>query len=156
MMDWLNSRPRREQIYLLSLAIALVLWLVLQLAILPAADARQQMEVNNAAVAASLARVDAKVARLAALRAEGNSRRRSSLTASVSRVSEEAGLPVRRLSPNSRGEVQVRFEGVDYDALARWLHRVEGAEGLVIIDASIVQSGQAGGVNASFRLTESG
>lgn len=156
MMAWLNGRTRREQIYLLVMGLALGLWLIFQLALAPLADARRQLEANNTAVAATLARVDVKVARLIALRAEGSTNRRSNLTAAISRASELEGLAVRRLAPNSRGEVQVRFESVNYDALVRWLHRIEVVEGLVVIDASIVQSGQAGGVNATLRITDPG
>jgi type II secretory pathway component PulM len=61
---------------------------------------------------------------------------------------------VRRLQPNSRGEVQVRFESVDYDNLVRWLHRIEVVEGLVVVDASIAQAGRSGGVNATLRIAE--
>jgi len=74
------------------------------------------------------------------------------LVSAVSRSSELAGLPVRRLQPNSRGEVQVRYEGVNYDDLARWLHQIELVEGLLVVEASITQAGRSGGVSASVRV----
>jgi len=103
-----------------------------------------------------LARVDAKVNQLLNLRQSEGSRQGGSLSATITRSSELAGLSVRRLQPNSRGEVQVRFESVDYDALVRYLHTIEVTEGLAILEASITQGGRAGGVNATLRLAQPG
>lgn len=152
MKTWFESLSRREQLYLLALAFALSLWLLYQLALAPAAAAREQMANNNRAAAELLARVDAKVTQLLTLRQQGEAASNSNLTAAITRSSELAGLPVSRLQPNSRGEVQVRYESVDYDTLVRWLHRIEVVEGLVVVDASIAQAGRSGGVNATLRI----
>ncbi len=156
MKTWFNTLTRREQLYLLIMAMAVSLWLVYQLALAPAAAQREQMAINNRAAAELLARVDAKVTQLLTLRAQSEQGGDTSLTSAISRSSELAGLPVRRLQPNSRGEVQVRFESVDYDALVRWLHRIEVVEGLVVMDASISQAGRSGGVNATLRIAKAG
>jgi Type II secretory pathway, component PulM len=50
----------------------------------------------------------------------------------------------------------VRFESVEYDALVRWIYRIEVVDGLVIVDASISQAGRSGGVNATLRLAKAG
>jgi len=154
MKNWFLELTRREQLYLLVLAAVLVLWVVFQLLLAPAAAQRDQMMDNNRNAAALLARVDVKVSQLIALRSEAGSKAVGSLSATITRSTELAELSVRRLQPNSRGEVQVRFESVDYDALVTWLHRIETVEGLVIIDASIAQAGRSGGVNATVRLAE--
>jgi len=60
---------------------------------------------------------------------------------------------VKRLQPNSRGEVQIRFEGADFDALLRFLEQVEGVSGLTVLDASISSAGDRGGVNATLRIS---
>lgn len=153
MKHWLRSLTLREQRYVMALTLVLAVWSVYRVVLVPLADQREQMQDNNRAAAQLLSRVDAKVTRLMALRAEGESGARDNLAARLSRSTELAGLPVRRLQPNSRGEVQLRFEGVDYDTLIRWLHRAETAEGLVVIDASIGQAGRNGGVNATLTLT---
>jgi len=153
MKQWLKSLTLREQRYVVVMAMLLVVWSVYRLVLIPLAEQRQQMQDNNRNAAQLLARVDAKVTRLMTLRADGESGVRDNLAARLSRSTELAGLPVRRLQPNSRGEVQLRFEAVDYDALVRWLHGAETAEGLVVIDASIGQAGRSGGVNATLTLT---
>ena len=156
MLTWFNSRTRREQVYLFIMGVAISFWLLLQLVVLPAAQAKEAMALNNQAAAELLMRVDSKATRLIRLRSEQGQSSRSSLTGAISRASEQEGLPVRRLQPNSRGEVQVRFESVDYDNLVRWLYRLETGEGLLIIDASIVQAGRSGGVNATLRVADPG
>ncbi|MEE4203559.1 MAG: type II secretion system protein GspM [Halieaceae bacterium] len=152
MKQWFYSLPRRDQVALALLVLALGLWLIFKMALGPAASARHQMAENNRNAAALLARVDAKVTELQALRSAGDSSGGGNITALVSRSSEAAGLAISRLQPNSRGEVQVRFEGVDFDRLMSWLAQVENDQQLIVIDASIAQAGRAGGVNATLRL----
>ena len=154
--DWFNARPRREQLYLLSMILAVGVWVVVQVIILPASAARQQMAINNQRASEVLTRVDAKATRLVALRSAAQSSDRSSLTAAISRISKLEGLVVRRLQPNSRGEVQVRLEAINYDALVKWLYRLEVTEGLLVIDVAIVRSSGAGGVNATIRVADPG
>ena len=155
-MNWFYSRTRREQLYLLLMGGVISLWLILQLAILPANRASRAMADNNIAATEVLGRVDQKAVRLIQLRSEQAQGSRGSLTAAISRASELEELPVRRLQPNSRGEVQVRFESVDYDNLVRWLYRLESVEGLLVLDAAITQAGRSGGVNATVRVADPG
>ncbi len=156
MKAWFYGLTPREQLYLLVMGAAVTLWLLYQLALAPVSAGRAQMTLNNQAASELLARVDAKAAQLVQLRAAGNGGTNSNLTTAITRTTELAGLPVRRVQPNSRGEVQVRFESVDFDALVRWLHRVEVSEGLIIVDASISQAGRSGGVNATLRVARAG
>lgn len=152
MKDLVTKMTRREQIYILMMVAAIGLWLLFTLALMPASSAREAMRASNESAVDLLARVDSKAAELIRLRQDGKSQDNSSLISAISRSSELAGLPVRRLQPNSRGEVQVRYEGVDYDGLARWLYQIELVEGLVVVEASITQAGRGGGVNASIRI----
>jgi type II secretory pathway component PulM len=109
---------------------------------------------NNKAATAQLARVEAKVSQLVDLRANGESGQNQNLSSTLSAAAQNAGLIVKRLQPNSRGEVQVRFESVEFDALLQWLQTIEGNEGLRIIDASVSDAGRSGGVNATLRVRE--
>ena len=112
------------------------------------------MMANNKAATAQLARVEAKVSQLVDLRANGESGQNQNLSSTLSAAAQNAGLTVKRLQPNSRGEVQVRFESVEFDALLQWLQTIEGNEGLRIIDASVSDAGRSGGVNATLRVRE--
>jgi type II secretory pathway component PulM len=139
---------------LITLAAAVVIYGVVAFALVPASEARSQMVANNKAATAQLARVEAKVSQLVDLRANGESGQNQNLSSTLSAAAQNAGLTVKRLQPNSRGEVQVRFESVEFDALLQWLQTIEGNEGLRIIDASVSDAGRSGGVNATLRVRE--
>lgn len=64
----------------------------------------------------------------------------------------EYALQPSRIQPNAKGEMQIRFEDARLADLLRWLHRIEVVDGLLIVDASIVQGERGGIVNANIRL----
>jgi type II secretory pathway component PulM len=154
MREWFNAQTPRDQIALITLAAAVVIYGVVAFALVPASEARSQMVANNKAATAQLDRVEAKVSQLVDLRANGESGQNQNLSSTLSAAAQNAGLTVKRLQPNSRGEVQVRFESVEFDALLQWLQTIEGNEGLRIIDASVSDAGRSGGVNATLRVRE--
>jgi hypothetical protein len=61
-----------------------------------------------------------------------------------------------RMQPNARGDVQVRFEDVDFAAVLRWLHQLEYTENVQIREVSINQGDRSGTVNASVRIGQDG
>ncbi|MFV0278614.1 MAG: type II secretion system protein GspM [Parahaliea sp.] len=153
MMRWLERFSAREQVSLLVLAIALVLYLIYMLLWQPLQSRREQMFERNTATAVSLQRVDAMVSEILALR-EGDRARpsRRNLTSVVNQTTAAAGLAVSRLQPNSRGEIQVRFEGADFSALVGWLHEIEYGQSLLVREVSMTQTGSAGRVDATVLL----
>lgn len=154
MRDWFNAQTQRDQLAIMALAAAVVLYGLLSFALIPASEARSQMAANNTAAIAQLSRVEAKVSQLLDLRENNESGQSQNLSSTLSAAAQNAGLTVKRLQPNSRGEVQVRFESVEFDALLQWLQTVEGNEGLRIVDASVSDAGRSGGVNATLRVRE--
>ena len=151
MRAWYESLSTRDQLVLLALAGALGLWLFVQVVFVELDGRRARLTEGNLELADKLSRVDLKVEHLAALRAGGGGRQ-VNLTRTLNQASEANGLAVKRLQPNSRGEVQIRFEGVDFDGVLRCLEQVEGAAGLTVLDASISSAGRSGGVNATLRI----
>lgn len=154
MREWFNAQTQRDQLALMILTAALVLYGLVAFVLLPVNDARNQMLANNEAAIAQLARVEAKVSQLLELRANSEAGQNQNLSSTLSAAAQNAGLVVKRLQPNSRGEVQVRFESVEFDALLQWLQTIEGNEGLRIVDASLSDAGRSGGVNATLRVRE--
>lgn len=153
MRQWFERFNTREQLSLLALAVALSLYLLYMLAWHPLQQAREELRSRNAATAVSLQRVDAMVSEVMALRDSGEvDRGRPNITSVVNSTTGAAGLSVSRLQPNSRGEIQVRFEGVEFSRLMGWLYEVEYGQALLVREVSITQSGTAGRVNASIRL----
>jgi type II secretory pathway component PulM len=151
MRQWFESLPSRDQIALMALVAALGLWLFVQLIFIELDGRRARLNEGNQALAEKLIRVDLKVEQLAALRVGGGDQK-INLTRTLSQASEANGLAVKRLQPNSRGEVQIRFEGVAFDNLLQFLEQIEGVSGLAVLDASVSSAGRSGGVNATFRV----
>ena len=134
------------------LAALLSVWVFIQVIFVELDGRRQRLTAGNEALASTLSRIDLKVEQLAALRADGGGVQ-VNLTRTLSQLSETLGLPVKRLQPNSRGEVQIRFEGIAFDGLLQFLEQIEGSSGLVVVDGSISSAGNNGGVNATLRVS---
>ncbi|MEM7691283.1 MAG: type II secretion system protein GspM [Pseudomonadota bacterium] len=159
MKAWFLRFPLREQIALLVLALVLVAYLALFLLVKPLADSRRELRERNQAYVSKLVRVDSMAAELAALRARGGptqGSRQRNLTNLLNRSAERFDLQINRLQPNSRGAVQLRFEGVALDNLLRWIHSVETQESLIVEELSFSQTATAGFVSANLRIAAGG
>ena len=150
--QWFQSLVVKDQIALMILAAVVSSWVFIQVIFVELDGRRQRLTAGNEALASTLSRIDLKVEQLAALRADGGGVQ-VNLTRTLSQLSETLGLPVKRLQPNSRGEVQIRFEGIAFDGLLQFLEQIEGSSGLVVIDGSISSAGNSGGVNATLRVS---
>ncbi len=149
--QWFESLSARDQIALMILGAAVGLWAFVFLIFIELDGRRERLVNGNQALAQKLHRVDLKVEQLAVLR-EGGGDGQVNLTRTLSQASETHGLTVKRLQPNSRGEVQLRFEGIAFDGLRQFLEQIEGSAGLVVKEASISSAGRSGGVNATLRI----
>ena len=149
--QWFESLSARDQIALMILGAAVGLWAFVFLIFIELDGRRERLVNGNQALAQKLHRVDLKVEQLAVLR-EGGGDGEVNLTRTLSQASETHGLTVKRLQPNSRGEVQLRFEGIAFDGLLQFLEQIEGSAGLVVKEASISSAGRSGGVNATLRI----
>ena len=149
--QWFESLSARDQIALMILGAVVGLWAFVFLIFIELDGRRERLVNGNQALAQKLHRVDLKVEQLAVLR-EGGGDGQVNLTRTLSQASETQGLTVKRLQPNSRGEVQLRFEGIAFDGLLQFLEQIEGSAGLVVKEASISSAGRSGGVNATLRI----
>ena len=149
--QWFESLSARDQIALMILGAAVGLWAFVFLIFIELDGRRERLVNGNQALAQKLHRVDLKVEQLAVLR-EGGGDGQVNLTRTLSQASETHGLTVKRLQPNSRGEVPLRFEGIAFDGLLQFLEQIEGSAGLVVKEASISSAGRSGGVNATLRI----
>ena len=155
MKEWFAGLNQREQLSLVALGFALVLYLLYRGAWAPLESRREQLAVQNEGVAQSLQRVDAMVSEIMRLRDGGAaSTSQRNLTALVNQSTSRRGLQVSRLQPNSRGDIQVRLEGADFDELLAWLDEIENREGLLVTEVAITQAGAAGRVNATIRIAQ--
>ncbi len=157
MKEWFTQLNQREQMSLLALAVALALYLLYVLVWSPLSTQREQLALQNTAVAASQVRVDAMVSQLLELRAGGTvTGAQRNLTSVINESTSRLNLPVIRLQPNSRGEIQVRVENASFDDLLKWLHEMEYGEGLLVREVAVTQADTAGRVNVTVRIAEAG
>ena len=155
MKDWFSRYDPREQLALLLMAVAVGLYILYFLVWAPVATMRNEMAARNDSAAQSLQRVDAMVSEVLRLRSNGEGApRKRNLTSLINQSTSALALPVSRLQPNSRGEIQVRLENAIFDDTLKWLHEMEYNQGLLIREVSITQSGQVGRVNASIRIAQ--
>jgi general secretion pathway protein M len=157
MKDWFAQLSQRDQMSLLVLGFALALYLLYMLIWAPLNERREQLAVQNSAIAESRVRVDAMVSELMQLRQSGaRPGAQRNLTSLINESTSRLQLPVIRLQPNSRGEIQVRVENAAFDDVLRWLHGMEYGEGLLVREVAITQAGAAGRVNVTVRIAEAG
>ncbi len=157
MKAWFQQLTQREQLYLLVMAFAVALYLLYMVLAAPLGRARDNMAQQNAAVASTLQRVDQMVSRILYLRESGDRPTSGrNLTTLINNSTSAMNLPVSRLQPNARGEIQVRLESAAFDDLIAWLHQMEYGESLLVREVSITQAGSAGRVNATVRIAQAG
>ena len=157
MRSWFLQLNQREQLSLLVLGLAIGLYLLYMLVWSPLDGARDRLAEQNVGVAGSLQRVDAMVSEITRLRESGaRPESRRNLTSLINQSTSALALPVSRLQPNSRGEIQVRFENAAFDDLLSWLYQMEYGEGLLVREVSVTQAGRVGRVNATVRIAQAG
>jgi len=157
MKEWFAQLNQREQMSVLALGLVLALYLVYMLAWSPLETRREQLLLQNTAIAESQGRVDAMVSELLQLRQSGaRPGAKRNLTSVINESTSRLGLPVIRLQPNSRGEIQVRLENASFDDVLKWLHQMEYGEGLLVREVSVTGANSAGRVNVTVRIAEAG
>ncbi|MEZ5573979.1 MAG: type II secretion system protein GspM [Halioglobus sp.] len=157
MKDWFAQLSQRDQMSLLVLAVVLALYLLYMLVWSPLDTRRNDLVLQNTAIAESRVRVDAMVSEVLQLRQSGaKPGTKRNLTSVINASTSRLQLPVIRLQPNSRGEIQVRVENANFDDVVKWLYEMEYKEGLLVREVSLTQTGAVGRVNVTVRIAEVG
>lgn len=157
MRAWFAKLTQREQLSLLLMSLAVMVYLLYMLVWSPLSERRDRLEQQNHGVAESLQRVDAMVSEVMLLRdSDARPGQRRNLTSLINQSTTRRELQVSRLQPNSRGEIQVRLESAAFDDVLAWLHELEYREGLLVREVSVTQSGAFGRVNATVRVAQAG
>ncbi len=156
MQEWFQKFTQREQVYLLSAAVAVFLYLLLMIIWRPLAGMRDDLAEQNAQVASTLLRVKAMASELQRLQSGGGTRGTRNMNQLINSSTSELGIRPTRIQPNSRGETQIRFEDVNFSQLMRWLHRMEYVEGILVREVAITQGDRGGMVKATVRLGQGG
>jgi general secretion pathway protein M len=150
--DWFRQFNAREQAYLLSAAAAVLLYLLFVGVMKPLGGMRDEMAQRNAVTEETLSRVQAMASELKQLKAGGSPGRSRNMNQLINSSTADVGIRPTRISPNSRGETQIRFENVGFSELLRWLYRMEYGEGIAVKEVAINQGDRGGLVKATIRL----
>lgn len=157
MKEWFSQLNQREQMSVFVLSLVVVLYLLYMFVWSPLDTRREELTLQNNAIAESRVRVDAMVSQLLQLREKGASPgAKRNLTSVINQSTARLKLPVMRLQPNSRGEIQVRLENASFDDVLKWLHQMEYSESLLVREVSLTPTGPAGLVNVTVRIAEAG
>lgn len=157
MKEWFSQLNQREQLSLLLLGLALLLYLLYTLVLSPLESQQEQLAAQNSAVTESQGRVDAMVSQLLQLRQGGaKAGAKRNLTSVINQSTSRLQLPVMRLQPNSRGEIQVRIENASFNDVLKWLNEMEYTESLLVREVSVTPAASAGRVNITVRIAEAG
>lgn len=157
MKEWFSQLNQREQLSLLLLGLALLLYLLYTLVLSPLESQQEQLAAQNSAVTESQGRVDAMVSQLLQLRQGGaKAGAKRNLTSVINQSTSRLQLPVIRLQPNSRGEIQVRIENASFNDVLKWLNEMEYTESLLVREVSVTPAASAGRVNITVRIAEAG
>ena len=157
MKEWFTQLNQREQMSVLALGLVLAVYLLYILVWSPLDSKREDLALQNLVIAESQVRVDAMVSELLQLRASGvKTGNRRNLTSVINESTSRLQLPVMRLQPNSRGEIQVRLENAAFDDVLQWLYQMEYTEHMLVREVSLTQSNTAGLVNVTARIAEAG
>ncbi|PIE37656.1 MAG: general secretion pathway protein GspM [Gammaproteobacteria bacterium] len=155
MRAWFEEFEQREQVALLLLVGAVLLFLLYRLAYLPLTGARDAVAQENARLQFVLSDVSGIASRInAAQKNQRTGNARKNITRIINQSTTRMQLPVSRLQPNSRGDVQVRLENVALEKVVKWLYFLEHDQQLVLSDVSLSQGSSAGVVSASVRVAE--
>ncbi|MDJ0877432.1 MAG: type II secretion system protein M [Halieaceae bacterium] len=151
-LTWYRKFSAREQAYLLAVAVVLVLYVMFMLVLKPLAGMRDEMALRNTATEEKLSRVQAMASELKQLKSSGSPRANRNMNQLINASTADVGIRPTRISPNSRGETQIRFENVGFAELLRWLYRIEYGEGIAVKEVAINQGDRGGLVKATIRL----
>ena len=152
MKAWFAQFSQREQIYLLIAVTAVLLYVLYVGFWQPVAGMRTDMASQNERMTSSLELVQSMSGELQRLQVGASGSGRRNLNQLVNSTTAKQKLRPSRIQPNSRGELQVRFEDADFSSLLRWLHQLEYVEEVPVLEVSITQGDRGGLVNANVRL----
>lgn len=152
--DWLSRYNRREQTILLMGGLAVLLYLLWIVVLVPVTDWRERQLNANQAVNQSLGRVELLAAQIERARSqarEGNTSN-SNLSALVDSSLRANNLSMSGFQPGTGGQVRVRLDEVPYDRFIQWLYDMEYQHGVTVVDFSMAGTSEQGRVTVNIRL----
>lgn len=152
--EFLSRYNRREQTMLLVGGLAIFLYLLWKVLLVPLQDWRDQQLQNNASATQALGRVKILSARLEQYRsaARGAGQQDANISRLIDASLRASGLSMSGFQPGTGGEVRVRFDQVPYERLMQWLYDIEYQHDIGVTDLSMAATSEQGLVTVNIRL----
>lgn len=152
--DYLSRYNRREQTILLLGTLAVVLYLLWKVVLVPIQNWHDRQVRANESVSETLVRVEVLSAQLERARTRESDDRSGggNLSALVDSSLRANQLNMSGFQPGTGGQVRVRLDEVPYDRFMQWMHDLEYQHGVAVVDFSMAGTSEAGRVTVNIRL----
>jgi len=150
---WHGYQPR-EQVMLMLLGVAVAIFLIVMLVIVPLQDWRntEQQRLDNSGN--ELTRVRSLVAQIKAKEAAPTrNTNRQSLAVLIDNSLRENDLIMRGFQPGSNQDARLRLENAAYPDLAQWLYDLEYKHGVNIQELSLTPARVSGRLMVNLRVS---
>ncbi|MFC3115682.1 type II secretion system protein GspM [Cellvibrio fontiphilus] len=148
----LNKYNRREQLMILVCALAVALYLLWLVVLVPIQNKRDQLLAANTASTQALGKVQIMAAQIQQMRSEGANTNAGNISGVIDSSLRANGLSMSGFQPGANGEVRVRLERAAYEPLMQWLYEMEFKQGISVSDLSIAATNDVGQVTVNLRL----
>lgn len=153
MNTWFKAQTSRDQIAIVALAIAVVIYVLVGWIYQPLQAKQAQLTQANDVAAEDLRWMLGAAAKVKTAPAkQASSSAGGSLSQVIDASVRRAGLKMKRFQPSGDKQAQVWLENVPYAAAMTWLNELEVERGYRIDSASITAASQSGTVNVRIRV----
>lgn len=155
-MEWFTALPRRQQWFVVSGAIVVVLYVLYMALWAPLGDKVDKLSMRNQGATANLQWLRESAAEVQQLRGSGGGSRQSqmSLSQMVDTSVARHGIRMSRFQPSGQTEAQVWLDTVEFNRLVAWLDQMENGYGVAIKNIAINAGNSDGMVNARVRFSK--
>ena len=148
-----NQLNRKEQYYLMVLALLIVPYLVYVILWQPLANSNTQLLQANIVAQQQLSSVQQLAGQYNQLHSkDSGNNSRVNLPQLINDSVLRHKLSLKRLQPSANGEIQLRFENVLFNNMVAWIYELESEYGVIVKDLSINPGNGVGLVSSSVRL----
>jgi general secretion pathway protein M len=151
-----NQLARKEQYYVIVLAVLLIPYCLYMLLWQPVSNSNQQLKQANSVAQQQLQTVQQLAQQYKKLKAgNGSNSGDVNLPQLIDSSLVRHKLSLKRMQPSASGDIQLRFEEVSFNHLVAWLYELESEYGVLVKDLSINPGNSLGQVSCSVRLRKS-
>jgi len=152
LLNLLNQYNRRDQTLILGCGLAVAIYLLWLLILVPIQNKRDQLLAANTASTHTLGRVQIAAAQIQQFRDAGANASSENIGSLIDSTLRANGLAMTLIQPGSNGDARVRLDRAAFGPLMQWLYELEFKQGVTVSDLSIASTNEPGQVTVTLRL----